>query len=175
MNNAHIFARNLDTNGTGTGAIEIATNHATATRYQLVPPAGSAYVIHRLIFRLEDTGQMDVNKLGNAVDCTNGISIRVEDASGNTLNQLTDTNMPITTNGEFAAYSYDTRVDTYGSGPEQLSCRWTLAKAGRPLVVDGDDGERLVAHVGPDDLSELDALTINVQGYVINSEDPTPW
>lgn len=161
-----VFSRVLDTTGDGTGTLDMATNHVAAASYKLTPGATSAFLVHRLLLSITDTGAFDANKFGNGLTPTNGIAVRVSDGAG-VRSWLTDSNLPITTNGRIGTYCYDVDVKTWGIGPEELLSRWTFEKAGRPLVIDGGDGEFFEVVCGPDDFSDLDSMYGVAQGYVI--------
>jgi hypothetical protein len=129
------------------------------------PAAGQdRYVLHRLIAYIRDTGAIDATGFGNGAALTNGILLRVID--GNTspeavLLDLTD-GEPIKQNGHWSRHCYDVQAQTWGTGDEFLSARWTFAKAGSPLVL--EPGHKLVATM-QDDLSGLNEFTLTVQGF----------
>jgi len=72
---------------------------------------------------------------------------------------------PITYRLSWARYCYDFEVSTFGAGNENGHARWTFAKSGTVIRLDGDSNERLVIEL-EDDFTGLVEHCFQVQGYV---------
>jgi len=135
-----------------------------ATVFELQPPAGSIYVVHRLIATVQDGGAWRAEYYGGlGAALTNGVILRVQDDSG-TLIELTD-NYPIKSESAWAHYCYDSMVNALGAGDNVQSVRWTFAKAGAPIQLVGDRNERLEL-VFEDDLTGLTGHWFVFEGQI---------
>jgi len=121
-------------------------------------------VVARIVVFAQDTGAMDAGGYGNGSALSNGITLKVTTADGTELIDLTPT--PITTNGMWAAYCYDTQVQSWGTGDEILMARWTFTKSYGPGLELNHDS-RLVATVN-DDMTHLVNHLITAEGYRTN-------
>lgn len=160
----------LATTGKGatTGHTNAVGDYSTGTgtsgeSFIISPSTGEAYRIERMLIHVQDTGAFAAEEYGNLTALTNGVAIRVETDTG-TVHDLTGT-VPVKTNAQWGRHCYDVRVDTWSVGDEFLSARWTFAKSGYPLRLDGDRGERLVAYM-QDSCTGLVAHDFFVNGYV---------
>lgn len=126
----------LTVNGDGTGTSNANGNYSSAAEdFYIECPANSTIMINRMIVKLEDTGAFDVESYGNGVSLTNGV--RVFHERRGVEHEITAT--PIFTNGDWAGHCFDTRVDAYGQGDEQLSARWSFDRFGGPLFLQVGD------------------------------------
>lgn len=139
------------------------TGGTSGESFIIQPSTGVAYRIERMLVHIQDTGAFDSDKYGNGVALDNGIAVRVETDTG-TVYDLTD-GRPVVSNSQWGRQCYDSRVDTYGTGDESLSARWTFSKGGYPLRLDGDKGERLAVFI-QDTCTGLVAHNFYVNGYV---------
>lgn len=170
MPRSKIISEFLTLNGAGTTASILPANDTLAT-WSWVCPAGKKVEIQRIIPSVEDSGNFDAEDygaLGSAL--TNGMTLSVMGTVNGQADQrlyyLTDEAKPIKTNFDWGAYCYDANVKAWGVGNNFLVARWTFAKSGQPVYLDGDRSERLVLEVS-DTLSGLVEHLVLVQGYYI--------
>lgn len=64
-----------------------------------------------------------------------------------------------------AAMCYDVQLLAWGSGNDLVAARWTFANSGRPLVLRGNDGDRLEL-ILRDDFTGLISQTFMIQGVL---------
>jgi hypothetical protein len=120
-------------------------------------------VISRLLVQIVDTGAMSADKYGSANALSTGIEIRVNSKRG-ILIDLTD-GVLIKKNGDWGRLSYDVNITSFAAGNQFLHCRWTFAKSGQPITLDGSRLERLEVIMPPEDLDVLLDHYFTVQGY----------
>ena len=135
------------------------------TDFFFQPEAGQIVDLHRMIVQVRDAGSPDSGKYGNDIDLTEGIRVLVLDSEGGIILDLTDGH-PIKTNAEWARKCFDSVPSSYGSGDAYVSVRWTFSKAGMPLTLSGDRGERLAVRLN-DDYSGLKDHSFQVQGAIV--------
>ena len=152
-----MFVRMLDTDGDGSGTTDAIGDYSGTndTEFKFAPGAGEVARVHRMLVHVEDGGSFDSGAYGNNVSLTNGIEVGVSDGTS-TLIDLTDGH-PVTTNA-------DVNVMSFGAGNEHMAVRWTFAKSGQPIRLDGDNGEYLYVKLN-DDYTDLVHHHFNVQGY----------
>ncbi len=163
---ASLIRRFLDVDGDGTGvndAIGDYSRMAEAEAFYIQPPAGTIYIIERMIVFVEDAGTFDSGSYGNGITLATGVVVRIQNDSG-TLHDLT-AGIAIKTNPQWGQCCYDAVVSKYGSGNESLSVRWTFAKGGYPLRLIGDNNERLEILLH-DDFTDLVQHTFKIEGYI---------
>ncbi len=155
--------RFLDLNGDGTGAKDVALNHAAAqTPIFIKPPAGVVYVLSRMMVSIIAAGQVAAAKYGDLSALTNGIEVKLE-RDGDVLVDFTD-GLPVKTNSDWGKLCFDVATSGVGPGDTYVLARWTFTKAGKPLYLDGDRDDRLVVYQH-DNLAGLTEQTYQVQGY----------
>lgn len=163
QNADRLILRALDTNFDHTGTTVATGNYAGApVEFGVAPPYGERYVITRLIVSVKDSGSIDADKYGNGVTLTNGIIVAVKRGAA-VIVSLTNGD-PVHTNAEWAEKCYDADISDYGAGDNFLHARWTFAKTGRPVVLDGELGDRLVVILN-DDFTGLTGHRFTVNGY----------
>jgi hypothetical protein len=135
----------------------------SADSFNVTPPATEDWYITRMIFSMEDSGTFDPSSYGNGTALTNGVVIRHSNAGG-VLRTLTA--FPPKTNIEWEMHCHDVNLHTYGTGDEGLTARWTFAKHGRPLLLNGADGEFLEVYLN-DSFTHLVAHRFLFQGYSV--------
>ena len=159
-----MLCRYLDTAGDGSGTKNANGNYSAAEEvFYIQPPASTIYRIARMIVSAEDASTMQAQEYGNlGAALGTGIEVRVQNDSG-TVIDLTDS-ATVQTNAHWGRLCYDADVKSWGAGNELLVVRWTFAKSGVPLRLDGDANERLEVVLN-DDLRGLISHYFLVQGY----------
>lgn len=165
---AEIISRLCDTNGDGSGTTNANGDYSgTPDIFYIAPPAGETYDLSRIIVSMEDTAGMQAQEYGNlGAALGTGVVLRVSD-NGGVTNTLTPFN--ITTNSQWGALCYDVDVKSWGSGNELLAARFTFAKSGIPLKLDGTKGEKFEV-VLSDDLRGLISHYFLVQGIQYDND-----
>jgi len=134
----------------------------TAGVYQIAPPAGEIWQIARLVYYIEDVGSFDSGGFGNGAALTNGIILKVENAT-TVLNVLT-AGLPIKKNTHWRRFCFDLEIDTFGLGNESMASRWSFFKSGAYLKLNGDNGEKITVTLN-DDFSGIVSQTFLFQGF----------
>jgi len=158
-------------NGTFT---QILPADGDAHTWSFTPAAGEKVQLNRCIPFIQDTaagsGFYAERYGGMAAALTAGITIgvygTVDMVPDQLLYALTDANHPIQSNADWTSYCYDTDYISYGQGDDMLVSRWTFAKSGQPVYLDGDKGQYLALVTG-DTLTALVDHHVLVQGYYI--------
>lgn len=160
-----LLSRFADTNGDGTGTKNANGNYSvTADIFYIQPPIGTVYRIERMLVSYEDTAGMIATEYGNtSAALSNGVVIRVQDDSG-TITDLTD-GSPVKTNAAWATMCFDADVKTWGSGNEVFVSRWTFARSGAAVVLDGGLNQRLEIVLN-DDMTGLISHSFLFQGNI---------
>lgn len=130
--------------------------------FYVEPAAGEVWNISRLMVYIQDSGSFDSGGYGNngGNPLTNGIQvIHLYDSVEYSLVDGEN----IKTNGHWARYCHDAVHYNYGAGDEFLTVRWTFSKAGKPLYLDGDRGDRVIIMVN-DNHTNLNSHTFLFQG-----------
>lgn len=129
--------------------------------FKFQPGSDEVFLVSRMIITIKDAGSIDADNYGNGVTLTNGIVIRAADDSG-VLKDIT-AGVPIKTNGEWATRCYDVKDVQWGAGDNYISGRWTLAKNGALMKLDGSKNARIEVVLN-DDFSGLTGHTIQLHG-----------
>jgi len=165
MSHSNNIYRYLDTNGDGTGTKSAIGNYSSsATSFMIKPPDNYIYYLQRMIVMIEDGGAVDSGAYGNNITLTNGIHIHKSNDDGVILD-FTD-EFPIKTNADWGKLCYDVHNVNFGLGNEFVNVRWTFAKSGAPLKIDGNRGEKFEVILN-DNFSGLVSHTFNVQGTIL--------
>ncbi|MCK5133521.1 MAG: hypothetical protein KAR40_15380 [Candidatus Sabulitectum sp.] len=154
--------------GDGTGAFNIVGDYSSsAARFRVLNPTNSSRAMHlnRLLGQIQNAqGTAPApEKYGGITALTNGIYLRVRDSNDNVLEEMT-CQAPVKNNANWARYCFDIRPDTFGTGDNYVSLRWSLFKAGSPLIL--KPGQSLNLEVN-DNLSTLLGHTFVVQGLYV--------
>jgi hypothetical protein len=173
------LVQHLTTNGLYNGTKEMAVNGVTPVPFYIQPPAGWLFLLHRMIFHLEDgrTGfSPDVyGSQGGAL--TTGVELQYKDATQVWCHFTTDVD-PIQQNSHWKMIMYDTTLDALSVGTPTnavLAGRFTFAKFGKPLVLDGDGNDQRFSAVINDDLSGVVSQEIVVEGQAFQKiQGPNP-
>jgi len=151
----------------GNGNVNVNGNYEDGelglTDFKITAPEGYRIALYRMLVTVRDTGSFDSGSYGNSIMLTNGINLVNGVGDGSRPDFVITEGLPIKVNPDWGAYCFDTDLSNYGQGAEQLAARWTFAKMGRPVVLDGDIGEFAAIRVN-DDLSDLLGHYFNVQG-----------
>ncbi len=135
------------------------------------PPAGEKWKIRRLLFHLEDgAAQFNADQYGGLSALSVGTQIQIGQADGTVLHYLTGEDgtgaaqsTGVKTNMEFSALMHDVAVIPYGAGNDAIAGRWTFQKAGRDILLDGDNSDEIQVVIN-DDLNGLVTHTFIIQG-----------
>lgn len=134
--------RILDTNGDGTGTKNaIGDYDGLNTKFYIKPPSNQDFALYRMIVYVKDAGTLDASSYGNGITLATGIKVRVADAGGVILDLFDG--QTVKSNADWAGACYDVSISTFGTGDNYLHVRWTFAKSGQPLIINGEKGEWL--------------------------------
>lgn len=139
--------RYLDTNGDGTGTQNANGDYSGASSeiFYIQPGPSEIIRLERMLvlvggrkndFYTDSYG-------GIAGGLTNGITVRVQNDSGTVL-ELTN-GIPVKTNADWGGLCFDAEVypSSNGNVDSYLRVRWTFARSGYPLRLNGANNERL--------------------------------
>jgi hypothetical protein len=138
----------------------------TPQRFYIQPAPGTGFLaIFRLIVTIEDNANITADGYGGLNTLTNGIDIAVKSGgpTGTVELDLLDGD-PVKNIIAWGEHSFDVSEHTFGSGNNFVLARWTFSKAGRPLVLDANHNEALVATIN-DDMTGLVKHQFHVQGH----------
>jgi hypothetical protein len=155
--------RYLDSVGDGTGWYNAITDNSGVSQPLLIaPPAGKGYRLFRIMPHIRDTGGFDADKYGNNVVLVNGIGLEAQvQGQAFTIHDRET----IKTNAQWGQLAgVDVNHLDFGVGDESLLVRFTFAKAGNDLDLNGNLGDYLRIILN-DNFSDLNAHTFHVQGY----------
>jgi len=155
------IARYLDTNGDGTGTKNAIGNYAVQQIFSIKPPAGETYVLDAMLISIAADADLKRDKYGKNAVLVNGIEVRKQD-NGGTLCDYTD-GIPVIVNQDWGRNTAILDLE------ETLNKRrgfalWEFTRSRSPLVLVGDDNERLEILL-EDDFSSLDEHYFYVQGF----------
>ena len=146
-------------------SIDMAVNgSSTAVEFTVTVPAGRTLQWHRTNFIVVDGGisaGLFAGIVGGAL--TNGLNIKVVDASGTTVKDFTTNFGNIKTNEEWNLLAGIDGVQQQLAGDDILPVRWTIAKAG--FAPDLPAGYQIVVTI-QDDLSSIVKFEGMVQGFL---------
>jgi hypothetical protein len=155
-----VFFR-LSTDGNGAGETDMAVDGSvTPVEFYVQPPVGEIWRIARSMIYIQDEKGFDVGTWGSGLILTNGHKVEIK--HNGVVNDILGFNLK--TSGDISSIAYDTRLDTFGNADDILVGRWTFTRAGQFIRLDGDKGDYFKVIVN-DDLSDLSAQYIQVQGY----------
>lgn len=173
-----VFSRFLDTDGDGGGTKDMAADYsddpgAGIEEFLIQPPAGTIFAVHRLIISAQDADNFKAGGYGGAAGnaLANGMELKVLTGVDTVAIDLTDGD-PVKTNAAWGKFCYDVDLKAFGSGSteELLVARWTFTRSGRPIILNGDNSDRLVMTVN-DDLSALTNHQALVQGVSMTPDE----
>jgi hypothetical protein len=163
------LVQHLTTNGLYNGTRDMAVDgDPTPVEFYIQPPAGWIFVLHRMLIHIEDDRagwSPDVYAaLGSAL--TNGVTMQYKDDNQVFCHFTTDVD-PIKQNSHFSMLMFDTRLDVISVGSPTnavYSGRFTFAKFGKPLVLDGDGDNMRFSWFINDDLATVFSQEVVVEG-----------
>ena len=132
--------------GEDTGDIQALQDYATTPeRFSFGPTAGEIWVCERMIFNLTDSGGMSPTEYAALGTFLNpGYDVRVVNGDGDVLSVLNGSK-PITVNADINSVCFDfNNMGLNIAGPDTFVSRWTWSKAGSPVRLIGDNGEKIV-------------------------------
>jgi len=148
----------FSTGGDGSGIIDMA---GLPNVYKVVPPPGYTYELFRMNLVMEDATKFSGDLYGGVTALTNGIVITTEGQAGVIINH---TPQPIKKSGHWALVAgVDMAMTDFATGNDIITVRWTFAKGGSNIVLDGNKGEFIKVNVR-DTLAGLVSHIIQVQG-----------
>lgn len=158
------YARQAGTTGS-TGATATGDYSTAAVSFIVAPATSETIRVIRMMVYLEDTGNkfIDDNYGAIASGLTNGVLVQHQGSTGNVIKDLTD-GIGIKTNGQWKRTCFDRDKSDNASGSNNLGARWTFAKSGTPVRLEGSKGEK-IAVVLNDSCTGLDDHTFMFQGY----------
>ena len=137
----------LDTNGDGTGTKNAVGDYSSAAELFKVT-ANSAdrteartdtLRIHRMMVSIEDATAPDADGYGGGSALTNGVTIGIYNNSDVLRVNLTD-GITIKTNAEWGRLAGPDAVpQTYGTGINYVTVRWSFDKFGGPIELKGGE------------------------------------
>ena len=156
----HITAY-LENNGTSNA---IGDYLSSPVIFSIQPPPNTQYLISRLIIYVKDTGAFDSGFYGNGIQLSNGITLRTKNDS----QVITDytAGMPVKINPDWRRLCDDSKMDDFGTGANVITASCTFTKYGYPILLNGNENERLEI-VLYDDFSGLDEHLFLVNGYKV--------
>lgn len=136
-----------------------------ADKYYAGPADGKYWVLHRGILYIEDATTMTVSTYGGISALTNGVKLYTT-TGGPDGTQAVDLTggESIHNNGEWSGLCYDVQFTSPGNGNDVLSARYTFSKAGRPLILNGNNSDKIVMQT-QDSHTGLVSHRFLVQGY----------
>lgn len=150
----------IDSTGDGTGTTEQAT---TADEYMYKPGAGVVAIIERINIFMQTAGRITPGSYGNLTALTTGILITTKNSSDAIIHTFTPQLIKVTNHWGLLA-GRDIIPSAFGAGVDNTNVRWTLSKAGAPVIINGDAGEYLSVNI-QDDLSALTSQIMHLQAY----------
>lgn len=100
----------------------------------------------------------------NRAALTNGIKVEVINTDDDSVvTDLLD-GFPIKSDHEWRALCFDYVIDTYGSGDDNATARWTFGKAGKPIRLQLN--QKIMVTI-QDDLTDLTHQWFQVQGTTV--------
>lgn len=153
----------------GTDKKNLAEDDKSSQVIELAPAAGVVWELNRAIFTMQAGGSITAVKWGSGTALSNGLTFKIKDTAGATLLDLLD-GVPIKSNGDIGQVCYD--VNGFGnvnpSSDDYLHARWTFAKAGASITLQGKLGHKLVIGINDDLRGQSDTsvslFRIQVQG-----------
>jgi hypothetical protein len=156
-------SRYMDTTGDGTGTKNAALLDGSSVQkiLKIKPAAGKTFEINRLIVSMVIAANNPNSGYGgSATALTNGITMKVITAGGaspGTVWDITD-GIPVKNNHDWKNLCHDEIPSTYGTAQSDLSWRYTFKKDGKPIVLDGANGDELQIYID-DNLTAVTNLT----------------
>jgi hypothetical protein len=141
-------------------------DYSTPTDFSVGPPAGEVWEMHRVIGYIEDAGTFNASGYGALTALTNGIQARCY--RGSVMENDLLNSAQVKTNTQWKAICYDIKISEFGLGNanESLGFRWTFARSGTPITLDGDYDDEIRFTMN-DNLTGLINHSFLVQGFLV--------
>jgi len=159
-----VFVKKLDTIGDGSGSeSQNIDGSITPVVFKLKPPGGDIYNVTRIIFLIRDNASFDSGGWGalGGTPLSNGCVL------GKVLDGTSYSGFTLKSNADIAGLCFDIAHDSWGSGDEFLTARFTFTKLGAPIRLIGDNGDELNFTIN-DNLTGLTDQYITAEGYFEN-------
>lgn len=138
---------------------------ANAENVYIGPPASEVWDVARMLIEIISPAALVPTGWGSGAALTNGVPITVRNGADEIISDLTNGH-PISDNGGWGGLCYDVKgfggvnptIDTY------MHVRWTFAKAGDALTLQGHLGHRLCLCLDDDLSAGVSNLHILIQG-----------
>lgn len=157
------FYQYMDTNGDGTGNINMAVDGSVdSVIYLIKPDSGRIIYIARIISNIRDSGTFDAGGWGNNGGSPLAVGLELIWKTNGIYISLTENY--IKSHYDLATISYDISHNSWGQGDEFVTSRFTFTKAGQYIPLNGTNGDEFILIIR-DDLSYLIDQRISVQGY----------
>lgn len=147
----------FSTGGDGSGTTNM--NVAVATDFKIVASTETEMQITRILFKMRDAN-MRLNQFGGIATLTNGITITARDTNDAVLHTFNP--LVIKSLDDFGLLAGLDSVIEPSVGDDTWYCRWTLEKAGRPIIL--FPAQYLMIDIN-DDLSGLTEFYAQAQGF----------
>ena len=136
----------------------------TAVPHYAGPADGKIWRLERMLVTIEDAGSLAAGTYGAISALANGCTLKVmrNSPTGTEVLDLMDS-AAATVNSDWGTFCYDIAFHTFGAGNNFLLSRWTFAKSGAPLFLNGANSDTLVLLV-QDDLTGLVGHKFFIQG-----------
>jgi hypothetical protein len=149
---------------TGADSADMAVDGGTPVVFRYTVPAGKVFELWRINWHIID-GSLRADGFGGLAVLGNGLLLRILKSDESAELDFTD-GMPLKRHSEFAHLAgVDLFPDTSGVGgaDDALSIRWTIARAGRAMLLTAGQHIECVVQ---DDLSDLTHFQAMVQGIL---------
>lgn len=149
------FFRFADTAFNGTGTKQAIGDYSgeNAISFGIQPPENRIFKVYRVIAKILDGTSSDAGDYGAiAGGLENGIYL-YKKKSGVVVQDITD-GIPIKTNAGWGAFCFDVELKSWGVTSQFVLIRWTFAKSGGPITLNGGLEESLEFVIN-DDLTGL--------------------
>lgn len=163
----HQIVQYLDTNGDGTGTVDMVGNYAgSPTAFKIVAPAGQQYTLTSMVFQTWDTGAFAPGSYGaSGAPLTNGLVVGIYDDQGNPIVTLPRT---IKRGADWQGLTGETPPVIFGGGDSTQTFTWVFAgRGGSPIVLEPGESFRIIAN---DNLTFLVGHTAFIRGYWLHTE-----
>ena len=162
---AHVFKYLRSASSEANAAVD---GSVTEVPFYWQCPTGWHADIERMVVHIRDGANWDADDYGaNALSLAGGILCRIWNATDGVVLDLLD-GEPIKANADWGRVCYDIRLDDFGQGSDFMQVRWTFAKSGSPVHLNGDAGDRLEIIIR-DDCTFLTAHYFMIQGQSIQT------
>lgn len=154
-----------DTVGDGTGTTNaIGDYDTTPTKFMFKPNRTCA--IYRVIVAITDAAARNGDRYGDlAGGLPNGVRLYVEGANGI---EYELTGFPVKTNSDWKAHCHDMELPGTTGGNDTITVRWTFAKHGAPVRLEGGRGQFISVSL-TDDMTGLIAHTFLFEGHYLTT------